>query len=153
MAEKLKQIMTAVAVVAALLIAPVLLGGGAVYADENSGASQPAPTTTSSDLQNNVCSGVDKLSIEGAATNCDTVKAKDAGKIDGLISKIINIFSMVVGIIAVIMVIVGGLKFITSGGDSGKVTSARHTITYAIIGLVVVALAQVIVRFVLGKTV
>jgi hypothetical protein len=49
------------------------------------------------------------------------------------------------------MVIYGGFKYITSGGDSGKVTSAKNTIVYAAIGLVVVALAQFIVKFVLGK--
>ena len=69
--------------------------------------------------------------------------------VNNLVGKIINIFSVVVGIVAVIMIIVGGFKFITSGGDSGKVTSARNTIVYAIIGLVVVALAQVIVKYVL----
>lgn len=72
-------------------------------------------------------------------------------KINKVIKFVINGFSVVVGIIAVIMVIVGGLKFITSGGDSNKVSSARSSILYAVIGLIVVALAQVIVRFVLQK--
>jgi hypothetical protein len=43
------------------------------------------------------------------------------------------------------------LKYITSGGDSGNITGAKNTILYAIIGLVVVALAQIVVRFVLAK--
>jgi hypothetical protein len=50
------------------------------------------------------------------------------------------------------MIIWGGLKYITSGGDSGNVTGAKNTILYAIIGLIIVALAQFIVRFVLSKT-
>jgi hypothetical protein len=54
--------------------------------------------------------------------------------------------------VAVVMIIIGGLKYITSGGDSGNVTGAKNTILYAIIGLVIVALAQFIVRFVLSKT-
>ncbi len=49
------------------------------------------------------------------------------------------------------MIIVGGLKYITSGGDSGNITSAKNTILYAIVGLIVVALAQIIVRFVLQR--
>jgi hypothetical protein len=49
------------------------------------------------------------------------------------------------------MIIVGGLKYITSGGDSGNVSGAKNTILYAIVGLVVVALAQIIVRFVLTR--
>lgn len=71
--------------------------------------------------------------------------------VNNLISAIINIMSIVVGIIAVIMIIIGGVKFITSGGDSGKVNSARDTIVYAVIGLIIVALAQFIVKFVLKK--
>ena len=49
-------------------------------------------------------------------------------------------------------VIIGGLKYITSGGDSGNVTGAKNTILYAVIGLIIVVLAQVIVRFVLVQT-
>jgi hypothetical protein len=60
-------------------------------------------------------------------------------------------FSLVVGVVAVIMIIIAGFKYITSGGDSGNVTSAKNTILYAIIGLVVVALSQFIVKFVLGR--
>lgn len=71
--------------------------------------------------------------------------------VNNLVSAIINIMSIVVGIIAVVMIIIGGVKFITSGGDSAKVTSARNTILYAILGLMVVALAQFIVKFVLKK--
>jgi uncharacterized membrane protein len=66
-----------------------------------------------------------------------------------IIETVINVFSIVVGVVSVIMIIIGGLKYITSGGDSGNVSGAKNTILYAIIGLVVVALAQIIVRFVL----
>ncbi len=69
-----------------------------------------------------------------------------------LITNIINIFSVIVGVIAVIMIIVGGLKYITSGGESSNVSGAKNTIIYAIVGLIVVALAQFIVRFVLTNT-
>jgi len=82
-------------------------------------------------------------------TTCGTQDPKAA--VDGIITNIINIFSLVVGVVSVIMIIVGGLKYITSGGDSGSVGGAKNTILYAIIGLVIVALAQVIVRFVLGR--
>lgn len=72
-------------------------------------------------------------------------------KINTIVGTIIDLFSLVVGIISVIMIIIGGLKYITSGGDSGNVTGAKNTILYAVIGLVVVALAQFIVRFVLEQ--
>lgn len=71
--------------------------------------------------------------------------------ITDVITLIVNIFSIVVGFLAVIMIIWGGLRYITSGGDSGKITTAKNTIIYALIGLVIVALAQFIVRFVLSK--
>jgi hypothetical protein len=50
------------------------------------------------------------------------------------------------------MIIIGGFRYITSGGDSGSVSSAKNTVLYAIVGLIIVALAQVIVRFVLSKS-
>ncbi len=82
-------------------------------------------------------------------TNCDTQNPEDT--VNDIITDVINIFSLVVGVVSVIMIIVGGLRYITSGGDSGSVGGAKNTILYAIIGLVIVALAQVIVRFVLGQ--
>lgn len=82
--------------------------------------------------------------------NCDAGSDPDE-TINNIIETVINIFSLVVGVVSVIMIIIGGLKYITSGGDSGNVTGAKNTILYAVIGLVIVALAQVIVRFVLGR--
>lgn len=71
--------------------------------------------------------------------------------LNSTITNIINILSVVVGIAAVIMLIVGGFRYVTSGGKQESITSAKNTILYAVIGLVVVALAQVIARFVLNK--
>ena len=83
---------------------------------------------------------------------CESATADgSAGKLYELAAKIVNIFSVIVGIIAVLMIIYGGFKYITSGGDSGNISGAKNTLIYAIVGLVVVALAQFIVRFVLGQ--
>jgi hypothetical protein len=49
------------------------------------------------------------------------------------------------------MIIVAGFRYITSGGKQESVTGAKNTILYAVIGLIIVALAQIIVRFVLNK--
>jgi len=57
----------------------------------------------------------------------------------------------IVGIIAVIMVVLGGIQYTTSQGDAGKVKKAKDTIMYGIIGLVVAILAFAIVNFVLGS--
>lgn len=70
---------------------------------------------------------------------------------NSLIKISVNVLSVVAGIIAVFMLIIGGLRYITSNGDSGSLTSARNTIIYAIIGLVIVAISQVFVQFVVGS--
>ena len=89
--------------------------------------------------------------LDAGARSVDEDGADDpAGEtVQNMITTVINVFSLVVGVISVIMIIIGGLKYIMSGGDSGNVTAAKNTILYAIIGLVIVALAQIIVRFVL----
>jgi hypothetical protein len=68
---------------------------------------------------------------------------------DGVFTTIINVLLFIIGAISVIMLIIGGIRYTVSGGDSGAVTSAKNTILYAIIGLVVAFLAFAIVNFVL----
>lgn len=63
---------------------------------------------------------------------------------------IINILSIVVAAAAVIFIIIGGVKYVTSNGNQEKVTSAKNTILYAVIGLVIVIFAQTILNFVVG---
>ncbi len=72
-------------------------------------------------------------------------------QLNNLVTSIISLLSWAIGVVAVFMIIVGGFKYITSGGDSAGVTAAKNTILYAIIGLVIVALSQLIVRFILGR--
>ena len=88
-------------------------------------------------------------SCEQVDENGDPISAQSIA--DGIVGTIIDIFSWIVGVVSVIMVIFGGFRYITSGGDSGKVTSAKNTIVYALVGLAIVALAQVLVLFVLNK--
>lgn len=108
----------------------------------------PAAASAQSPITDSLCEGVN-LEV-GSSNDCENdTEATD--KVNGLIKLIINIFSIVVGVVSVIMIIIGGLKYITSSGDSNNVQSAKNTILYAIIGLVIVALAQIIVQFVLTK--
>lgn len=95
--------------------------------------------------KDDICDGV---AVAGGGTGCDP---GDGPTIESVIGTVVKILSYVVGIIAVIMVIIGGIKYVTSSGDSNNVTSAKNTILYALVGLIVAALAQVIVRFVLNK--
>lgn len=62
----------------------------------------------------------------------------------------LNLVYFIVGIVAVIMIVIAGYKYITSNGDSGKAQSAMKTILGAVIGLVVVLSAFAITNFVLG---
>jgi hypothetical protein len=134
MIKKIKTMLIALSAVAA--VATPVLAPAAVYAD------------TQSTINQGLCQGT---SLDTTATNCNASANDAQSKINSLLTSVINIFSIVVGIIAVFMIIFGGLKYITSGGDSGNVSGAKNTIIYALIGLVIVALAQFIVHFVLGK--
>jgi hypothetical protein len=92
-----------------------------------------------------------ELQFTESGGECAAPAVDATTKVNELVELVINIFSVIVGIVAVIMIIFGGFKYITSGGDSSSVTGAKNTILYAIIGLVVVAMAQFIVRFVLQR--
>lgn len=59
----------------------------------------------------------------------------------------VNVLSIIVGIVAVVMIIISGFRFIISGGDSNGVSNARKTLIYALIGLAIAALAEILVRF------
>lgn len=101
-------------------------------------------------LQRSLCAGATDLQI-GDQGDCDPADAE--GSVNRMITTVINIFSALVGVVAVIMIVYGGFKYITSGGDSGKISTAQQSIIYAIVGLIIVALAQIIVRFVLSQAI
>lgn len=61
----------------------------------------------------------------------------------------VKLLSVAVGIAAVIMIIVGGLRYVTSAGNAESAKSAKNTILYAIIGLAIAGVAQLIAHFVL----
>lgn len=69
---------------------------------------------------------------------------------EGVFTKFTNIALGIIGALSVIMLVWGGLRYILSGGDSKKVTDAKNTILYAIIGLIIAVLAYAIVNFVLN---
>ena len=99
----------------------------------------------------NVASGASALTLqEGAeAARCDGCPENLCGD-GGVFRQVTNTILYIVGIVAVIMLIVGGIRYITSGGDAKKVTDAKNTVLYAIIGLVICLLAFAIVNFVVS---
>lgn len=86
---------------------------------------------------------------EGAeAARCDGCPSDLFGE-TGAFRQITNTILYIVGIIAVIMLIIGGIRYVISGGDAKKVTDAKNTVLYAIIGLVIAVFAYAIVNFVI----
>ena len=102
------------------------------------------------------CDGVDKGSSgceakKGVNQIGGTGTGNTASDFTSLISNIINILLFLIGAVAVIMIIVGGLRYVTSGGDTASTKGARDTILYAVIGLVIAIMAYAIVNFVLAN--
>ena len=70
---------------------------------------------------------------------------------NGVIARAANMIALVAGVAAVILIFIGAFQFITAAGDSGKITAARKTVMFAIVGLVVIALARTVIVFVVSK--
>jgi len=121
------------------LIAPAVVGVSSASAACNS-------------ISDQLSAGANSTST-GTSTACADkggTKATENG-IASTAKQVVNILSLVIGAVAVIMIIVGGFRYIVSAGAADKVTAAKNTIVYALIGLVVVVFAQLIVHFVLNK--
>ena len=69
---------------------------------------------------------------------------------NGVFTRITNTALLIIGLVSVVMLLYGGLRYIISGGDNKKVTDAKNTVLYAIIGLIIAILAYAIVNFVLN---
>lgn len=128
----LKKVMVFTALAASLFI-----GGSALpaYAASPFDASKQA-----------ACQGVE-LKDSG---NCSSVAAK-GNRMTALIRTVINILSFIAGAAAVIMIIYAGLKYITSGGEASNISSAKSALLYAVIGLIVVMVSQLLVKYVIAN--
>ena len=104
-----------------------------------------APALAAS-AKDEICAGVGSAS---GASGCSTPAGSPT--VNSVINTVINIISAFVGVVAIIMIVFAGFRYVTSGGDSSKISSAKNTLIYAIVGIVVAALAQVIVRYVVTQ--
>jgi len=145
MFKKIKQL--SVTLAAALLLGAPVLAPVSVYAAEPDGAT----------VNDSLCNGIQvadgkdvAADAVGTAATCQD-DSSDGTSLNSVIRLVINMFSLIVGAVSVIMIIYAGFKYITSGGNDSNVGAAKNTILYAVIGLVIVALAQIIVKFVLTK--
>lgn len=118
---------------AGLLIVPALALGVSLVA--------PAPDTLAQ-----LNSGLD-------ATNTGELPENLADGDDSVFKTVVNVMLFIIGALSVIMLIYGGIRYTVSGGDSGSVTSAKNTILYAIIGIIVAIFAYAIVNFVIDSLV
>ena len=95
-----------------------------------------------------------KPATDGDISNCEewqgTGGISNNDDLLGILTTIINVIVGVIGFVAVVMIVIGGIGFVTSQGDTSKVAKARNTILYGVVGLVVALLAFAIVNFVLG---
>ena len=101
---------------------------------------------TSAFAQTNLEGGIQAAKPDGAAGTSTLF-----GGSDSIFTTVVNVLLFVIGAISVIMLIIGGIRYTISAGDSGNVTAAKNTIMYAIIGLVIAFLAFAIVNWVLGS--
>ena len=100
--------------------------------------------------------GFDKTISDGASgaksdDQSDCLFSGDDCAGDGIFKTITNVLLFLIGAVSVIMLIIGGIRYTISGGDSTAVTSAKNTILYAVIGIIVSLLAFAIVNFVLDS--
>lgn len=85
--------------------------------------------------------------------NAATTGEMRGKSVDNTVGSIVNVLLWVVGILAVTMIVWSGFKYITSAGDTSKVTSAKSTLIYAVVGLIIAILAYAIVTFVRNQVV
>lgn len=126
---------------ASLLAVPVLALGVVALAPAQTANAQTSPA---------VCpeNGVGTISQGAGCAKGDETPNQLFGD-GGIFTTIVNILLFIIGAISVIMLIIGGIRYTISGGDSSAVTSAKNTIMYAIVGIIVAVLAFAIVNFVL----
>lgn len=112
-----------------------------VYAEESSTDSSDSSTQAT---------GTGGGAVESAKSGLNALggKSEDASSI---VKKVIDFLLFLIGVIAVIMVIYGGIQYALSAGDPNKVSKAKNTIVYAVIGIVVAMLAFAIVNFVVDQ--
>lgn len=125
------------------LLGVVLFGAGVLTAAAPAAVAAAPNLLIAADAKSDACAGI---GLSGTDCNGDGGVQAQANSIVGTL---VNLFSIIVGVAAVVMIIVAGVRFITSSGDPSKVSSAKNTLLYALVGLVLVGAAQMIVHYVL----
>jgi len=109
-----------------------------------------APATSALAAATNVYGQLPCTGANSTSAACNATGDPISGQ-NGVLGKATTLISYITGIASIILMLIGGIMYITSDGDSGKVSSAKNTILYAVIGLVIVLLARAIIVFVINK--
>ena len=125
MSKKLKNIL-----ISTLMVAVMVFGVSIIY--------QTGNTEIAGAINSEITSGMN-------ATSAGTSTPTDANVV---IKNVTNIMFFIIGAVSVIMLIYGGIRYTTSGGNANSVTAAKNTVIYSIVGLVISILAYAIVNFV-----
>lgn len=125
----------------ALMLVPVLALG----------ISLVAPVAQSASAATADCSETNLSVTSGASCAKGDDQSSDLFGSSGIFKTITNVMLFIIGAVSVIMLIIGGIRYTVSGGDSAAVTGAKNTILYAIVGIVVALLAFAVVNFVLTQ--
>lgn len=88
---------------------------------------------------------------EGADNARGAEQAESLEGETGVFRTVTNVLLFIIGAVAVIMLIIGGIRYVVSGGDSSAVTSAKNTILYAVVGIIVALLGYALVNFVIAE--
>lgn len=90
-------------------------------------------------------------SVGGGSPDCTDADGNPAAcSVDNQVQVVVNILLFILGAIAVVMIVIGGIRYATSNGESSNIKAAKDTILYAVIGLIVAIMAYAIVNFVVG---
>ena len=128
MSKKLKNIL-----ISTLMVAVMVFGVSIIY--------QTGNTEIAGAINSEITSGMN-------ATSAGTSTPTDANVV---IKNVTNIMFFIIGAVSVIMLIYGGIRYTTSGGNANNVTAAKNTIMYSIIGLIIAILAFAVVNFVVKQ--
>lgn len=97
------------------------------------------------------CAGSSNAQCESAIDKAACVaNASKLEEKNGYLTLLLDSFIFAGAVVAVIFLLIGGIRYITSTGDPARITSAKNTIQYAIIGLIVAILARALVGYVIG---
>lgn len=105
----------------------------------------PATALAATATQNQINQGINDAAGSNQTASPETT-------LNSTVTHVVSVLTVVVGVIAVIMIIIAGLRYTASAGNPEAAKEAKNTILYAVIGLVIVAMAQIIVHFVLNRT-